>query len=41
MVGWMDRKKYMKKIWTFGWIKKEMDGYGQKKDEKKDGWFDG
>ena len=30
MDGWMD-KKYMKKIWMVGWIKKM----------KKDGWLDG
>ena len=40
-------KKYMKKIWMVGWIKKMkkiMDGLdGQKKnmDRKKDGWLDG
>ena len=33
MDGWMDRqKKYMKKIWMVGWIKKW---------KKKIGWLDG
>ena len=38
--GWMD-KKYMKKIWMVGWIKKwkKIDGWWM--DRKKDVWLDG
>ena len=33
MDGWMDTKKYEKKIWMVGWIKKIY--------EKIHGWLDG
>ena len=40
LVGWMDRKKYMKKM--DGWMdKKQMDGWMDRKKMKKDGWLDG
>ena len=49
MDGWMDgQKKYMKKIWMVGWIKKLMDGGKQlmdggwiEKNEKNRWWMDG
>ena len=40
MDGWMDRKKYMKKM--DGWMdkkRKNIDGWWM--DRKKDGWLDG
>ena len=39
MIGWMDRKKYMKKYMD-GWMdKKQMDGWMDNK--QMDGWMDG
>ena len=39
MVGWMNRKKYMKKLMD-GWMdKKQMDGWMDNK--QMDGWMDG
>ena len=43
MVGWIEKNE--KNRWMVGWIEKiyekNMDGWMDKKNEKKDGWLDG